>query len=294
MLLCLLTVFTVLGTSVSPLSTSKRNEIGAETLCGNPFESSLHVSLKHAKKYMHDWQLTVPALEAALVSNGGSRHNHKRFDAFEELGCDTTCVGGDCSQDESKIVCGLHLLKPPCIVYSIGGNNQWQFEEDVLEKTNCIVHTFDCTGPRERFTPPLHPKLNFHHICLVSDETEMHDAIMEGKRWTLASMQKNLGHNQIDLLKLDVEGFEWDVLQSWLALSISPEPFALPMQILMELHYRTQMKQLAPTADEDFKSVSDVVVLSSLLKTLGYFSAINYRNPHCPHCTELTLIRTTC
>jgi hypothetical protein len=83
--------------------------------------------------------------------------------------------------DESKIVCGIGRLEEkepaakkeetsPCVVYSIGGNNQWAFEKVILEQTTCEVHTFDCTGLRSRFQPRFPPEYagrhTFHHVCV--------------------------------------------------------------------------------------------------------------------------------
>jgi hypothetical protein len=50
--------------------------------------------------------------------------------------------------DGGKILCGLGkeiLENPNCIVYSIGSNNDFSFEEAVLKNTKCSVWTFDCT-----------------------------------------------------------------------------------------------------------------------------------------------------
>ena len=52
-------------------------------------------------------------------------------------------MGGECGADDSKMVCGLDLLKAPCVVYSVGGNNMWSFELDILANTECEVHTLD-------------------------------------------------------------------------------------------------------------------------------------------------------
>ena len=84
------------------------------------------------------------------------------------------CIGGKCRDDDSKIVCGINLLKKGkeeeqeqhlqrqqhnnnnCVIYAIGGDNQWDFELDLLDKTPCEIHTFDCTGDIKRFQiPPL-------------------------------------------------------------------------------------------------------------------------------------------
>ena len=32
-----------------------------------------------------------------------------------------------------------------CIVISVGSNNNWDFEKDVVKKYGCTIHTLDCT-----------------------------------------------------------------------------------------------------------------------------------------------------
>ena len=234
---------------------------------------------------------------STMLSKVGNSHDHRRFDAFPEVAsCNRTCVGGECSADESKIVCGLSLLKAPCVVYSIGSNNQWEFELDVLSLTPCEVHTFDCTGPLQRYHPPDNQRLHFHHACIAAKNSfPSRDSSMQGQIWSLETAQQKLAHARLDLLKMDIEGFEWSILESWSTLDPhGSQPVALPMQILVEVHYRTQMKDLADKDFEDFKSASDMVRLSSRLNRLGYFTAVNDRNPYCPHCTELTLMKARC
>ena len=136
------------------------------------------------------------------------KYNHERFFPFEKMThCkSTTCIGGDCATDLSKFVCGVDQLKAGCVVYSIGGNNQWEFELDLVKKTPCHVYTFDCTGPKSRFQVPNHPRIHFHHVCLTPYSGTDKFEGMEGEAWTLLEMQQNLGHSRIDLLKMDVEG----------------------------------------------------------------------------------------
>jgi hypothetical protein len=177
-----------------------------------------------------------------------SEHNHERFFPFEELTpCKRkSCVGGKCSEDKSKVICGLDELqkqKDRCIVYSIGGNNEWKFERKMLKRTPCEIHTFDCTGPRSRFKVPeqTEGRLHFHHVCVSPYPQDPNEATrparMVGESWTLLEMQQKLGHKRIDLLKIDVEGFEFPLFASWpeLIYENESENILLPMQILVEV-----------------------------------------------------------
>jgi len=218
------------------------------------------------------------------------------------------CVGGPCRHDLSKVVCGLTELQKEreCIIYSIGGNNQWDFELDLMQKTPCEVHTFDCTGPPTRFAKPKNDRLHFHHVCLGTEhEDEVAPEACTGKNmkcgatWTLLEMQQRLGHDRIDLFKIDIEGFEWPLLTSWplLVEEDLSRQVVLPMQILVEVHYRTQFEVLRPPGvdmHKDFKFARDMVDLQARLLQMGYVVVERDDNPACRHCTELTLLRNRC
>ena len=204
-------------------------------------------------------------------------------------------MGGECGADESKMVCGLDLLKAPCVVYSVGGNNMWSFELDILANTECEVHTFDCTGPLSRFDVPQNSKLTFHHTCIVPANSWSNDRQMEGERLDLQTVQKRLGHRQVDLLKMDIEGFEWPILYDWLDNSSSQSrELVLPMQILLEIHFRTQMSDLSTDRRSDFKFATDMVQLQTQLLRKGYVTTNFDPNVACAHCLEVTLIRVKC
>jgi hypothetical protein len=32
-----------------------------------------------------------------------------------------------------------------CVIYSIGSDDSWGFEEDMAKRTKCRIETFDCT-----------------------------------------------------------------------------------------------------------------------------------------------------
>jgi hypothetical protein len=180
------------------------------------------------------------------------RKKHRRFfPFFPRAPCAAlNCIGGECREDESKIMCGADALKDGCVIYSIGGNNWWQFEEDLLQKTPCHIHTFDCTGPLDKFQKPPNDRLHFHHVCLgpTSEPANANDPKCApgfeerhpgkcGETWTLLEMQQKLHHKRIDLFKMDIEGFEWPMFESWPVLDDQKrsEELSLPMQILVEV-----------------------------------------------------------
>ena len=251
-----------------------------------PFSTPLHVSLFHR--------------------TNGHPHNWDRFSAFQVMGeCTQNCIGGPCRADVSKITCGVdeEVMEAPCVVYSVGGNNQWQFENDVLAKTPCEVHTFDCTGPKERFVKPDNDRLHFHHVCLGSKNVDAPapedrpDSVqsVHGEFWTLRKMQQALNHTQIDLFKVDIEGYEFPMFEAWPTLTeISAATAVLPMQVLVEVHYQTHMPELSWHRKVDWKWSNDMVNLQKHFIKMGYAVVVRDDNRRCHHCTELTLVRMRC
>ena len=295
-------------------STSTSSAGTTPPLCeANPYTGALHESLDEISARMNQWLDAI----ASHHDRGDLEINrdHGRFFPFDSMATCTErdCVGGSCGSDTSKIVCGLRELskntssladEETCVVYSIGGNNQWEFELDILKKTPCEVHTFDCTGPRDRFNKPDHDRLHFHHVCIgarhqdAPPATECAGKAKCGETWTLAEMQQTLGHQRIDLFKIDAEGYEWPLLDRWPELSDpSSAEVVLPFQILVELHYEAWSADLyhpSQAIGSQLRFGRDLVLLQAHLLRMGYIVVERDDNPHCPCCTELTLVRARC
>ena len=170
--------------------------------------------------------------------------------------------------DNGKWTCGVQSLlqREGCVVYSFGSNGDTSFEEDVLRKTVCAVHTFDPTlDPEQEAQVLAVPGINLHKIGLAAEPGEvrghgmlgtpghgatpeqgplvcMHCARVQPLQMhacasqmeiddVMRTMQRNItkfpveslgnlmaeiGHDWIDVLKIDIEGAEWPVLKSLL------------------------------------------------------------------------------
>ncbi|PSC73335.1 presequence protease chloroplastic mitochondrial-like [Micractinium conductrix] len=79
------------------------------------------------------------------------------------------------------------------------------FEEAVLQDTQCEVHTFDCTWDGKVIEEGRH---TYHKIC-VGDKSEQRN---EMQFLTLSDIIDMLGGRPVDLLKMDIEGFEYEVV----------------------------------------------------------------------------------
>lgn len=276
----------------------------------NPYRNSISRNFSSVVEDAQDWldrKFLDQILPKALMQqySGDAYHDHARFFPFEVMAecTDLSCVGGPCSSDDSKFVCGVSSLSrlDDCVIYSIGGNNEWQFEMDLLERTNCEVHTFDCTGKIERFQVPRHDRMKFHHICVGARRAEgigndhpdcgmtWKPGNLCGDTWTLAEIQREFGHDRVDLLKLDIEGWEWPLFD------VPKTDASMPMQVLMEVHWNWAGRGCKHVIhDHPMESAADIARFMSNLLRLGYILVKRDDNPRCKHCSEITLIRVAC
>ncbi|MGB9880939.1 MAG: FkbM family methyltransferase [Anaerolineae bacterium] len=146
------------------------------------------------------------------------------------------------------------LLKPGSIVYSCGVGEDISFDLSVIEKFGAEVYAFDPT-PRSiewvkslsflpsafhffpyaiggqdgeaLFYPPVE-RCHVSHSLLRRAATADEAFRVEVRR--LSTLMDMLGHRQLDVLKLDVEGAEYEVISDLLSSSISVT------QILVEFH----------------------------------------------------------
>eukprot|EP00884_Botryococcus_braunii_P008611 jgi/Botrbrau1/17751/Bobra.0127s0011.2 len=154
--------------------------------------------------------------------------------------------------DNGKWVCGVRTLlqHPGCIVYSVGSNGDVSFERGILAKTHCEVHVFDPTlTPQQKAEVEKVPELHLHeyglaandsYVDLSGDVSKTLGKIVAGfETKSLNTILKELGHTWIDVLKIDIEGFEWEVLESLL-----DQPGPLPFtQLQVEYHYQSNGQQ---------------------------------------------------
>jgi len=141
------------------------------------------------------------------------------------------------------------------VVYSFGVGEDASFDRALIEKFNLIVHAFDPT-PKSlawvkgqklpdrfimhdyglaaldgnvSFNPPENTD-HVSHTILERPATKAKALSVPVKR--LGTIMKELGHDHIDVLKMDIEGAEYDVLADIETSGIRPR------QILVEFHHR--------------------------------------------------------
>jgi FkbM family methyltransferase len=145
-------------------------------------------------------------------------------------------------------------LSASSVVYSIGVGEDVSFDLALIKRFGLQVHAFDPT-PRsiewlqKQIVPPefvFHtygvagfdgncaflPPENPAHVSHSIVARESSRPAIEVPVHRMGSIMKMLGHEQIDLLKMDIEGAEYDVLGDMLACGIPVK------QLLVEFHHR--------------------------------------------------------
>jgi hypothetical protein len=187
------------------------------------------------------------------------------------------------------------VLAEGCIVYAAGLAGSVRFEAAVASETGCSVHAFDCTltaaAPEWTF-------LSFHDWCLGQERSFENNVYSRSKVAagspfvfkSLADARHELGHSQIDMLKVDIEGFEWDLFES--SLLAEAGDANLPQQLLFELH-TTGAKPDVPQSLLVNRSKAAVDRLFLRLFDLGYRVMNKELNDYDSRCAEFAMLRVT-
>ena len=95
------------------------------------------------------------------------------------------------------------LSKHSHAFYSIGSNNEYEFEEQMVESTKCQIYVFNSTLIPKK-SPAIADRTDFKRWCVGPREVTI-----DGRTFKkLPAIQAALGHSEIDLLKMDIEGYE--------------------------------------------------------------------------------------
>ena len=142
----------------------------------------------------------------------------------------------------------VDLIQRDWVVYNFGVGEDISFDIELMEKHNCTIHAFDPT-PK---AIALAKRLNFPGFCFHPVGVWYCDAVIkfyvpaephyasysalnlhgksefiEAEVKTVRSLASELGHEQIDLIKMDVEGAEQLVIPNMIADGIRPTVFCV-------------------------------------------------------------------
>lgn len=150
------------------------------------------------------------------------------------------------------------VLEETSVVWSLGIGEDVEFDLALIREHGLHVHAFDPTPSTRAWLRANPPPRNFHFhpwavtaedgvltlyprvrkdgsrsrtmYTMVANEASRVDAI-EVPAYSLPTLAGKLGH-RIDLLKMDIEGAEYEVLESLPRLAVQP------VQLLVEFHHR--------------------------------------------------------
>jgi FkbM family methyltransferase len=145
-------------------------------------------------------------------------------------------------------------LSETSVVYSVGVGEEISFDLELIRRFGCHVHAFDPTPRSIQWvqSQPLPEEFVFHSygvtdydgICQFLPPKDpahvSHTVLWRPTPWPaievpvhrLSTIMKMLGHSQLDILKMDIEGAEYRVIADLLACGISAK------QLLVEFHHR--------------------------------------------------------
>eukprot|EP00956_Cyclotella_meneghiniana_P011426 scaffold16034_cov38-Cyclotella_meneghiniana.AAC.2 len=149
---------------------------------------------------------------------------------------------------------GRNKIQSPCLVYSIGSNNDISFEKVVKRDIGCEIHTFDPTL-KSKFIGDAYA--SFHPWGLGTDgaQTSVGQASFVAK--SLDRILGELGHvgRRLNILKIDCEGCEYDVMPPVFE-AVATGGLKID-QILIELHRRGRETSLDWEAVTNFFERAD-------------------------------------
>ena len=121
------------------------------------------------------------------------------------------------ASEGGKYVCGLETLVAPCAIYTFGISGDSRFESHMTNNTPCAVHAFDPTI--KKLPAGTHAGVTFDGVGLGLETVPARGPLKNfASGYAVAALGALLAarnHTRLDVLKIDVEGSEYDIFGSW-------------------------------------------------------------------------------
>jgi len=164
------------------------------------------------------------------------------------------------------------LMNSDAIIYSAGVGEDISFDLALIDKYNVFIHAFDPTPSSIDY---INNNINtkhfiMHNYGLYDKDCKMKFYLPRNKKYIshsiydkggegaievnmrkITSIMDELGHTHIDLLKIDIEGAEYDFIKDMIKNKIYPS------QLLIEFHHR--FKNLSPKMTKEILFLLDEV-----------------------------------
>lgn len=304
-------------TELVRLDSEPVSALGGAPLCETEFvrKSFTEEDLIQTEKNVVQWLLDLDTKiekynnqdhvkKGTLAGHGKGTHPsedhspHQRFEVVlpvEGPRCKQKLTLFGKTHDTQKPICdvdGRLTKQEDCHMMSIGSNDQWDTEVGIHDQTRCKTHTFDCSSHDSR-PEKIKDRATFHKICVgPTDKTDS-----KGQQFlTWHSALKAAGLTEApEYLKMDIEGFEYDVMKNL----IHTNHTELPNQIAMEIHHQTwQPWQNNPSSSLSWsdrnKDVGELLSFFLMMYTSGYrLSEVDHKTV-CQHCLEVLWSKIYC
>ncbi|XP_067652130.1 probable methyltransferase-like protein 24 [Haliotis asinina] len=130
-------------------------------------------------------------------------------------------------------VCHDQRYRPPsdCLVYSVGINDDFSFDDAIANEYGCEVHSFDPSMKTKSYRRS--EKVFFHQIGISDSDVHIPEGQTGWEMRSLGSMKKELGHDKrrINVLKMDIEHWEWRVLPEAIATGFLDDVTTLDLEL---------------------------------------------------------------
>jgi hypothetical protein len=143
--------------------------------------------------------------------------------------------------DGGKWVCGMSKYENfpksrECIIYSFGVRDESSFENDMLSRTNCSVWAYDFSVVD--FGQQLQPENRARAKFLQAGIAGKTDMAKDPPFYSISDLMKQNGHTYIDILKMDIEWWEFESMDGFMSDFPAAAGDELPLgQLMVEVHF---------------------------------------------------------
>jgi hypothetical protein len=147
---------------------------------------------------------------------------YKVSDDFNRIKPNFPCVHGitplgsatkESIVDGHKFACGLHAVSGPPVVYSFGSNRQQDFEQALLRlRPDAKIFVYELIPDHLPEQSVRDDRITYNAVGLggYGDGTSTTTYVLK----TMMAMMKENNHAYVDILKMDIEGIEFDKIEN--------------------------------------------------------------------------------
>lgn len=188
---------------------------------------------------------------------------------LDQISCSTAVRVGEIG-DGGKWVCNPWMVREPCIVYSMGIKNQFEFERQLFDitKNRCRIYCFDVNSENLENFKSFNGTFKQWKVSKVTNENK--------SEWAILDIKNYFNHTKISFLKIDIEGAEYDSL-----IPVLNSEFVITgkiCQIMVEMH----------------DDVNPQRRLQLEFEMAGFLMFHNEPNYYCATCSEYAYIHQAC